>query len=247
MEPSGRTPPVSVGDSHLVERGPDANGQDGAASGAVRDDDARRMRTLLYAAPVALISASSFVGAAFMPFFLSRAPLALVALSPLFRHLVLVSRTVDPALLFAIAVPRHFAPDIFVYFLGREYGIAALEWVEANSPASGKFARLVERLFARFGVLLLLVSPDLIVSTLAGIARLPLAVFVLGNLAGTIAMVAVAKYFGDVFDAPIRTVLAFFQAHLFAVTAVSVLLVLVLNWYSRSAKPTNDPGSRSSP
>src|SRR5207244_523066 len=110
---------------------------------------ARRRRALVYAAPVALVTIFGFVGTAFMPYLLSKAPLVLVLLSPIFRHVVLASRVVDAAPLFAVAVPRHFAPDVFVYLLGREFGKSALEWVEANSPASGKFVRLLERLFAK--------------------------------------------------------------------------------------------------
>lgn len=215
-----------------------------AASGApiMNDADARRARTLLYAAPLALATVGGLIGTAFMPYFLAKAPLVLVALSPLFRHLVLASRSVGALPLFAVAVPRHFAPDIFVYFLGREYGSAAVEWVEVNSPMSGKLVRWLERLFAKAGVLVLLVSPDIIVSTIAGVAGLPLPIFVVANIAGTFATVAVARYFGDVLDAPIRAMLAFFQAHLFAVTAASVLLVLFLNWYNRDAK-ARGPGS----
>lgn len=195
----------------------------------VNEGERLRPRTVLYAVPLALATIGGLIGTAFMPYFLARAPLVLVALSPLFRHLVLVSRSVGALPLFAVAVPRHFAPDIFVYLLGREYGNAAIEWVEINSPMSGKLVRSLERLFAKAGFLVLLVSPDIIVSTLAGAARLPLPVFVAANVAGTIATVAVARYFGDVFDAPIRVLLAFFQGHLFAVTAISVLIVLALN------------------
>lgn len=200
------------------------------------DTEARRRRTAFYAVPLALATVGGLVGTAFMPYFLAKAPLVLVALSPLFRHLVLVSRSVGALPLFAVAVPRHFAPDIFVYFLGREYGDAAVEWVEINSPMSGKLVRWLERLFAKAGVLVLLVSPDIIVSTIAGVAGLPLPVFIAANIAGTFATVAVARYFGDVLDAPIRVLLAFFRAHLFAVTLASVLLVVLLNWYNRAAR-----------
>ncbi len=208
-----------------------------AAEGEASDAYARRKRMLALAAPVVAVMVAGFVGTAFMPYLLARAPLVLVALSPIFRHLVLASRVVDAVPLFAVAVPRHFAPDIFVYLLGREFGRTALEWVEANSPSSGRFVRMLERLFSKGGVLVLLVSPDLVVSTLAGIARLPLALFVVANIAGTIGTVAVARYFGDVFDGPIRTILAFFQAHLALVTVASVLIVVVLNWYLKRRDP----------
>jgi membrane protein DedA with SNARE-associated domain len=202
-----------------------------AAEGEAGEAYARRKRALTLAAPVVVVMLAGFLGTAFMPYLLARAPLVLVALSPIFRHLVLASRVVDAVPLFLIAVPRHFFPDIFVYLLGREFGRTALEWVEANSPSSGRFVRMLERLFSKAGVLVLLVSPDLVVSTLAGIARLPPALFVGANIAGTIGTVVVARFFGDVFDGPIRAILAFFQAHLALVTLASVLIVVVLNWH----------------
>jgi membrane protein DedA with SNARE-associated domain len=205
-------------------------------SGASLEADAiRRRRTILFGVPVGAFYAASFIGVAFMPYFLAKAPLVLVLLSPVFRHLVLVSRSVDALSLFAVGVPRHFAPDIFAFLLGREFGVAALEWVEANSAASGRFARFIEKMFGKFGFLVLLVSPDPVVSTLAGVVRIPLPVFVAANIAGTIGTIAVARYFGDVLDAPIRALVAFFQQHLVVVTIASVVLVILVNRLSRKA------------
>jgi membrane protein DedA with SNARE-associated domain len=198
-------------------------------------NDAQKARTLVYAIPLGIMTVSSLIGSAFMPWFLARHPLWLIALSPLIRHMVLVSPSVDPVSLFAVAVPRHFLPDPFVYFLGREYGPLAVEWAETNSPSLGRLVRALERLFGKVGVVALLVSPDIIVSTLAGAARVPLPLFVVFNIAGTFVTVAVARWFGDVFDREIHAIVAFFQAHLVLVTAVSVLLVVALNWYSRKS------------
>lgn len=198
---------------------------------------ARRTRTLIYAIPLGIMTVGSLIGSAFMPWFLARHPLWLVALSPLFRHLVLVAPTVDPASLFLVAVPRHFLPDPFVYFLGREYGPLAVEWAETNSPFLGKLVRALERLFGKVGVVALLVSPDIIVSTLAGAARVPLPLFVIFNVVGTFVTVTVARWFGDVFERQIHALVAFFQAHLALVTGLSVLFVMALNWYSRKSSP----------
>lgn len=167
-----------------------------------------------------------------MPYFLARAPLLLIALSPLFRHLVLVSPVVNFGSLLCVAVPRHFAPDPFVYFLGRDYGPLAVEWVETNSPAVGKWVRALESLFAKVGPLALLVSPDIAVSTLAGAARVPFGVFCAMNLFGTVANVIVARWFGAVLEVQIRSVVSFFQAHIVLVTVASLLIVLAFNWYS---------------
>lgn len=177
-----------------------------------------------------------------MPVLLARAPLALVALSPLFRHLVLVAPLVDTLSLYAVGVPRHFLPDPFVYQLGREYGPAAVDWLQVNSPALGRLVRALERLFARVGPVALLVSPDIVVSTLAGVARVRPATFVAMNIAGTFATVSVAKFFGETFEAQIRELTAFFQRNLALVTVASVLLVLGMNALSARGRGSRPPG-----
>jgi membrane protein DedA with SNARE-associated domain len=198
------------------------------------DTEARRGVRLIYCAvPLAIFTVSSTVGAMFMPYLLAKKPLLLVLLSPLFRHLVLAAPSLSAASLFAVAVPRHFAVDPFVYLLGRDYGPVAIEWVEANSPGVGKLVRSLERLFGKVGAVALLVSPDVVVSTLAGAARVPFPLFVVMNLVGTVATVTVARWFGNALESQIHTLVAFFQAHLFVVTAASVLLIVIFNAWPR--------------
>jgi membrane protein DedA with SNARE-associated domain len=140
---------------------------------------------------------------------------------------------VDTWALFAVGAPRHFAPDPFVYFLGRDYGPAANDWVEGNNPSAGRMMRGLEKLFAKVGPFALLVYPDLLVSTLAGAAKVPLPVFIVFNLLGTIGTIAVAKFFGLWLTEEIATLMGFLQRNLLAVTVVSILLVIGINWWSR--------------
>ncbi len=188
--------------------------------------------------PIGAFTIASLIGTALMPYLLARQPLMLVALSPLFRHLVLAAPRVPALPFFAVVVPRHFAPDPFFYLLGREYGRFAIEWAEGNSPFTGRIVRALERLFARIGPIALLISPDVVVSTLAGAAKVPLPLFVVFNVLGTFCTVFVARWFGDVFEKSIASIVTYFEAHIVAVTAVSVLLVVVFNWYSSRQKAT---------
>ena len=192
-----------------------------------------RDRLLRYSVPVGIFVVAGLVGTAGWSYFLTRSPLTLVALSPVFRHLVMVSPNVDTWALFAVGVPRHFAPDPFVYFLGRDYGPAAIEWVESNNPSAARMMRALEKLFAKVGPFALLFYPDLLVSTLAGAAKVPLPVFVVFNLLGTIGTVAVAKFFGIWLTEEIAVLMAFLQRNLLAVTVASVILVLFINWWTR--------------
>ena len=202
--------------------------------------EARRRVLLWCGGTIGVLTIASLVGTAFMPYLLARQPLVLVALSPLFRHLVLAAPRVAPVPFFLVAVPRHFLPDPFVFLLGREFGHLAIEWVEGNSPFTGKIVRGLERLFARVGPVALLISPDVIVSTLAGAARVSFPLFVVFNVLGTFITVFVARWFGDVFENSIASIVKYFEAHLWLVTTVSVLLVLFLNWYSSRQKGPED-------
>jgi membrane protein DedA with SNARE-associated domain len=186
---------------------------------------------------------AGLVGTALWSYLLTHSPLTLIALSPVFRHLVLASPSVDTWALFAVGAPRHFAPDPFVYFLGRDYGPAAIDWVEGNNPSAGRMMRGLERLFAKVGPFALLIYPDLLVSTLAGAAKVPLPVFIVFNLLGTIGTIAVAKFFGLWLTEEIATLMAFLQRNLLAVTVVSILLVIGINWWSRRGNEAPSDGA----
>ncbi|HVU04640.1 MAG TPA: hypothetical protein VHE30_22955 [Polyangiaceae bacterium] len=199
----------------------------------MEDESRARARLALYLTPLALATIAGTIGVMFMPWFLTNRPLTLIALSPLFRHFVLVSPSVAAAPLFAIGVPRHFAVDPFVYLLGRDYGPAAVMWVETNSPGLGRLVRALERLFAKVGPLALLVSPDIVVSTLAGAARVSFPVFVVMNLLGTVANIVVARLFGTVLEAEITAFTTWIRAHVVVATAISVALFLAFNAWSK--------------
>jgi membrane protein DedA with SNARE-associated domain len=100
----------------------------------------------------------------------------------------------------------------------------------------GRIVRFLERLFAKVGVIALLVSPDVVVSTLAGAAGVSPALFVVFNVAGTFVTVFVARWFGAAFEKEILAILAFFEAHLVFVTLASIAFVVLMNQLSRRQK-----------
>ncbi|HVW27226.1 MAG TPA: hypothetical protein VHC69_17790 [Polyangiaceae bacterium] len=207
--------------------------------------EARRRMLQWCGGVLGVLTIGSLVGTAFMPYLLARHPLLLVALSPLFRHLVIAAPRVSAVPFFLVAVPRHVLPDPFVYLLGREFGHVAIEWVEGNSPFTGKIVRALERLFARVGPIALLISPDVIVSTLAGAARVPFPLFIVFNVLGTFLTVFVARWFGDVFEKSITEMVHYFEAHLWLVTVISILLVVAFNWYTARQKgPEGTPNGQ---
>jgi membrane protein DedA with SNARE-associated domain len=188
--------------------------------------------------PLAVLAIATFIGVAFAPYLLVKAPMLLIALSPLTRHLVVASPAIDPVPFFLIAVSRMFLGDPFVYALGRRYGPRALVWIEARSLSATRWVRWVERAFRRAGLVFVLVSPGPLVCTLAGVLGMPVTRFVVTNLIGTIGLVVLVRFVGDAFSEPIEALIEFFEVHLTTVTAISVGMTVVawLVWRRRTRK-----------
>ena len=81
----------------------------GLTDGARHGHDRRRLFLLL--APVVVLFIANVIGIAFAPMLLGRAPLVLIALSPLVRHLVLASSSVDAVPFFGPRFLRWATPE----------------------------------------------------------------------------------------------------------------------------------------
>lgn len=199
---------------------------------AVQDDDAarakkRRARTrmLLLLLPITISSVCIAVGIAMAPVLLERAPLLLIALAPLPRHLVLVSPMAATVPFFAVAVTRSFIVDPFMFRLGRDYGYEALRQFTVRAGVGVGLLRFVLRIFERAGPLVLFVTPDPLMSLLAGATGMRLWVFLALNLGGTFASLTLTRLVGARFAEPLALVRAFVQAHVLETTIVSVVIV----------------------
>ncbi len=196
--------------------------------------DRRRLALLLV--PFALSALASTLGTALAPSLLVHAPLSLVALSPLGRHLLLASPQVEALPFFAVALPRMFAVDPFMYLLGRDYGELALEELIARIGGAGRAVRWLDRAARRASWLLVLLWPDPLVCTLAGASRLNPALFVVLNLVGTVGALALVRFSGDALAGPLGWFRDFLANNTLTATAVSALVVLVaagLRWAAR--------------
>ncbi len=187
----------------------------------------RRRRLTLLLAPVVIASAASLSGTALAPSLLVSAPLALISLNPVTRHLVLVSGLVDTVPFFAVAVARLFLPDPFYFLIGRLYGGDAVSWVERRSGRAGRLVRRVDAVFKKAGPLVLFVAPVGLICVLAGASRMRPSHFALINLAGTLTAVTLVRLFGVALERPIDIVRGFVEANVLLLTVVSTLLVLI--------------------
>lgn len=193
--------------------------------------------------PLALIAGSAIAGNLLAPSLLPTHPLLLLALNATTRHLVLTSTSIDIVPYLLVGVGRRLLEDPFLYLIGRWYGDDAVGWVD-QKVGGGRFLRAVQRNFRKVGWLLVAIAPGGVVLVLAGASGMPLAVFLVLNVVGTVATVVLLRRFGDTFAGPIDAIVAFSADNVVVLTAVSVVLTLVylLRRRARSATgPVPDP------
>jgi len=192
------------------------------------EEEVRRRRKLkILLAPVILTFVATSVGVAFAPALLDRAPIALILLAPLIRHLVLVSPALDAPTFYAVGLVGFFLVDPFAYLLGREYGTAAVDWIIRHSGGARGWIRWVDRLFRRAAPLVLVVSPGPFVNLLAGASGMGVPLWLALNIGGTLGLLILVRTFGEALAEPIGVVRAFIEANVLALTLGSVVLVAV--------------------
>lgn len=171
------------------------------------------------------VTAASLLGTALGPYLLVRSPLSLVALSPAAHHIALAAATVDPVTLILVATVRRVLTGVAAYGLGYLYGHAALAWLEQRYARLSQLVRWVERLFARFGVALLVVAPVPTIAVLAGAARSKLPWFLLALTLGHALWNTVTQSLGDTFARTTDLLTAFIGEYLLESTIVCVAVV----------------------
>lgn len=191
-----------------------------------RPRPAGRRRLLLVGAALAVIATSAVVGNALAPTLLVSHPLLLLALNTTTRHLVLTSTSVDFVPYLVVGLGRRLLEDPFLFLLGRWYGDDAIAWVEGK-VGGGRTLRAIQRNFHWVGWLLVAVAPGGLVCVLAGASRMPTALFLVLNIAGTIATILLLRRFGEAFSEPVDAVVAFAADNVVVLTALSVVVTVV--------------------
>lgn len=196
-----------------------------------RSEHSRLKRAVF--ALLGIVTALSLLGTALAPYLLVKHPLLLVMISPAAHHVVLAAASVDPVPLVAIATARRVITGISAYGLGFIYGRAAIGWLEQRSPRLAEFATWVERLFARFGVWLLVLAPAPTVSLFAGAARSSFVGFVVAVAVGHALWIGATVYVGDAFAVWTDRLTSFFGEYLLESTLVCIALVALQQVVSR--------------
>ncbi len=188
-----------------------------------------------------MVTVTSLIGTALSPYLLVKSPLLLVALSPAAHHVALAAATVDPAPLIAVATLRRVLTGLSAYGLGYLYGDAALQWIEQRHPRLARLVRFVERLFARFGVALLVVAPAPTVAVLAGAARSRLSLFVVALTLGHALWNTVTQFLGDTFARTTDLLTDFLGEHLLESTLACVTIVVLQQALTRLVRRKPQP------
>lgn len=176
---------------------------------------------------LAILGAGSMLGVAFSLYLVNHAPLLLIALSPLGRHLVLVAPSVDPAAFMAVAFVRRMLFYTTTFYLGRALGPAGINWLESRAPRSGRFVRWVEGLFSRASHVVVLVLAGPTVSALAGIAGMRTAVFLALASVGLSVRLLFVLGFAELLRAPLEQLLALIDEYWVPGTVVLVAGVAI--------------------
>jgi membrane protein DedA with SNARE-associated domain len=195
------------------------------ADGAVPlSGDAQRIARLAGGA-LAVLGSGSLVGVSFSLWLVNHAPLALVLLSPIGRHLVLAAPLLDPVVFVVAVTARRMLFYLASFYLGQALGPPGVLWIEARAHRFGRFVRWLERIFARWGraVILLAVGPT--TSALAGISGMSVRTFTLLAVPSLVARLTAIVLVADWLEAPIRALLEWIEDHWVEGTAVMIALV----------------------
>jgi membrane protein DedA with SNARE-associated domain len=187
------------------------------------------------------VTLASLLGTALAPYLLVKSPLLLVALSPAAHHLALAAASVEPVPLIVVATLRRVLTGLGAYGLGYLYGRTAIEWLEQRHPRLARLVRFVERLFARFGVALLVVAPAPTVAVLAGAARSRLTAFLLALTLGHALWNTATQYLGDTFARRTDLLTEFVGEHLLESTLLCVAAVVLQQALTRLLRRRRQP------
>lgn len=182
---------------------------------------------------VAVLAVVGPVSTALSPTLIVEAPLLLVALSAVNRHIVLAAAHVDPVPLLLVGSARRMLSLLATYGLGYLYGAAALSWAEARHPRVARLVRWCEDWLQRVGPALLVVMSSYTLMGLAGATRMRLRTFLLASGLGNLIYVAAVVWLGDAVSAWSRPLLAWLARHLVEATVICIALVLAQQLWRR--------------
>lgn len=187
---------------------------------------------------VAVTGTMGLLGTALSPYLLVEHPLLLVGLNPDSRHLVLAAGSTELWQVVAVGAPRRALNFVATYGLASLYGYLAVRWIEERHPWLKRVVGLLETLYRRLGIWLVVLAPIYSVAGLAGSSRMPFGRYVAAIIPGQIAFVAGVFVFGTSIAEWTMPIIAFLSAHLVEATVVACVIVAIQVVFRRRRKAT---------
>lgn len=217
----------------MAESTPDLNANPATSPDAPRKhalSPAERTMVRRSLSLLGVLSTGSLVGVAFSLYLVGHYPLLLIALSPLGRHLVLVTPNVDPIALIAVVVVRRMLFYLACFQLGRALGPAGIPWIEARAARFGQFVRWLEGLFARAPRLVVLAFTGPTVSALAGMSGMRTGTYLPLALASLVVRVGIVVGFAEWMRDYLEIALTWIDEYWLPGTVMMVLGVAIYRW-----------------
>ncbi len=168
---------------------------------------------------------AGWVADAIAPDLVSRSPLALIAMSPRTRNLILATNSIDAAPYYLVGFFRLIASDPVNYLLGFWFGDRMLAWVKRRSKTYGPLVDSGADGFRKWSPFVIFAAPNNIVCMLAGATGVKFGTFIVLNVTGTITRLFLVRRAGEAFESPIDRVLDFIAQYRTPLLIVSVLAV----------------------
>ena len=182
---------------------------------------------------IIILVVGGMIGDASAGYLVDHHPLWLIALNARNRNLVLVVNHVDALPYYVLGTFRLLLSDPLFYILGYFYGDASIKWMERQAPTYGRLMRGAERWFGMAAYPLVFIAPNNYICLFAGAAGMPIPIFLVLNVSGTIFRLWIIQVIGNIFDKPIDSVIGFIQDYRVPVIIASVVLVLFTVWNER--------------
>jgi membrane protein DedA with SNARE-associated domain len=209
------------------------------ATGSAASRPFDRRALTYFAIPMAILTILGWIGDALAPTLLDKAPLFLLVCNPRLRNLVLVSPHVDFVPFVLVAAGRLVISDPLFYWFGRRYGDGAIRWMERRLGPGASPVLWAERLFRKAAWPALAVMPNNMICLLAGATGMPVAGFVVVNVAGTMVRILGVRLIGRAFSDPILAINDWIGEHRLVLTAITFGITMIV--IGRSMRQGRDP------
>ena len=205
-----------------------------AAAAPLGPEQRRVVRGCLIALGILVVG--SQIGIAWSPYLLNNHPLWLVGISPLSRHIILVSPVVDSSMLIAVSGARTLAFTALAYWLGVTLGETALVWLEQRSAGATRIAKWMDGFFQRWSYFAVFLFPLGLMACIAGVSQMRAMGFFAAAIPGILFRLSVYVWFGESLREPILVLLEYIRSYQTELTLFLIASIAGYQLYKRRAK-----------